>query len=193
VTHAVRRLCHRHDPRRPHTGWRTLGWPVLVAGLFVAPATAYAQESKSAALATELTGLLDQMKLDSVAGQSADEVVGALYIPGTQLLVVTGKSSAHFAPMLKQKAYRDVYVDLNGIPDTSKVFISDLGANGLHFKRENNQPFGSIDTGGKTISFDGDWGKAKISEQEYTKTWQSYDDRYSQLLQALITALKKPS
>ena len=157
------------------------------------PAATFAQDSKSAALATQLTSLLDQMKLDSVASQYADQVVGALYIPGTQLLVVTGKSSAHFDPMLKQKAYRDVYIDLNGIPDTTKVFFSDLGANGLRFRRENNQPFDSVDVGGKTISFDGEWGKAKISEQEYTKTWQSYDDRYSQLLQALIAALKKPS
>jgi hypothetical protein len=164
-----------------------------VVGLLVAPSAAFAQAAKSAALATELTGLLDQMKLDSVAGQYADQVVGALYIQGTQLLVVTGKSSAHFDPMLKQKAYRDVYIDLNGIPDATKVFISDLGADGLHFKRENNRPFDSVDIGGKTISFDGDWGKAKISEQEYTKTWQSYDDRYSQLLQALIATLKKPS
>src|SRR6188472_334668 len=135
------------------------------------PAATFAQDSKSAALAGELAGLLDQMKLDSVAGQYADQVVGALYIPGTQLLVVTGKSSAHFDPMLKQKAYRDVYIDLNGIPDTTKVFFSDLGANGLRFRRENNQPFDSVDVGGKTISFDGEWGKAKISEQEYTKTW----------------------
>jgi hypothetical protein len=165
----------------------------VVVGLLVVPATALAQESKSAALATELTGLLDQLKLDSVASQYADQVVGALYIPGTQLLVVSAKTSAHFDPMLKQKAYRDVYVDLNGIPDATKVFISDLGANGLHFKRENNQPYDSVDVGGKTISFDGDWGKAKISEQEYTKTWQSYDDRYCQFLQALIAALKKPS
>jgi len=167
--------------------------PAVVVGLLVAPSAAFAQAAKSAALATELTGLLDQMKLDSVAGQYADQVVGALYIQGTQLLVVTGKSSAHFDPMLKQKAYRDVYIDLNGIPDATKVFISDLGADGLHFKRENNRPFDSVDIGGKTISFDGDWGKAKISEQEYTKTWQSYDDRYSQLLQALIATLKKPS
>jgi hypothetical protein len=193
VTHAVRRCLDCFD-RRCRTSHRLLG-PALVAGLLLAaPAAALAQqESKSAALATELAGLLDQMKLDSVAGQYADQVVGALYIPGTQLLVVTGKSSAHFDPMLKQKAYRDVYIDLNGIPDTSKVFFSDLGANGLRFKRENNQPSDTVDAAGKTISFDGDWGKAKISEQEYTKTWQSYDDRYSQLLQALIAALKKPS
>jgi hypothetical protein len=166
--------------------------PAMIAGLLFTPGAALAQDSKSAALATELTGLLDQLKIDSVAGQYADQVVGALYIPGT-LLVVSAKGSARFDPMLKQKAYRDVYVDLNGVPDTTKVFIQDLGANGLRFKRENNQPYDSIDVGGKTISFDGDWGKAKISEQEYTKTWKAYDDRYSQLLETLIAALKKPS
>jgi len=166
--------------------------PATIVALLLTPVAALAQDSKSAALATELTGLLNQLKIDSVAGQYADQVVGALYIPGT-LLVVSAKGSARFDPMLKQKAYRDVYVDLNGVPDTTKVFIQDLGANGLRFKRENNQPYDSIDVGGKTISFDGDWGKAKISEQEYTKTWQAYDDRYSQLLQALIATLKKPS
>jgi hypothetical protein len=183
VTHAVRRCLSVHV---------AIGLAVVL-GLLVVPAHASAQESKSAALVTQLTALLDQMKLDSVAGQYADQIVGALYIPGTQLLVVTAKSSAHFDPMLKQKAYRDVYVDLNGIPDTTKVFIQDLGANGLRFKRENNQPYDTVDVGGKTISFDGDWGKAKISEQEYTKAWHTYDDRYTQILEALIAALKKPS
>jgi hypothetical protein len=175
-----------------HVVGRLIG-PALVAGLLLTSSVAFAQDAKSAALANELTGLLDQMKLDSVAGQDADQVIGALYIPGTQLLVVTGKTSAHFEPLLKQKAYRDVYIDLNGIPDATKVFFSDLGANGLRFKRESNQPYDSVDAAGKTIAFDGDWGKAKISEQEYTKTWQSYDDRYAHLLRTLIAALKKPS
>jgi len=167
--------------------------PALVVGLLVSSIPALAQESKSAALAGELTALLDQMKLDSVAGQYADQVVGALYIPGTQLLVVTAKSSAHFDPMLKQKAYRDVYIDLNGIPDTTKVFIQDLGANGLRFKRENNQPFDTVDTATGSTVFDGDWDKAKISEAEYMKRFQSNDDAYAEMLQALIAALKKPS
>jgi hypothetical protein len=175
-----------------HVIARLIG-PVLAAGLCLTASVASAQDAKSAALATELTGLLDQMKLDSVAGLDADQVIGALYIPGTQLLVVSAKTSAHFDPLLKQKAYRDVYIDLNGIPDTTKLFFSDLGANGLRFKRENNQPYDSVDVAGKTIAFDGDWGKAKISEQEYTKTWQSYDDRYAHLLRTLIAALKKPS
>lgn len=172
---------------------RRLIGPALVAGLVFTPLVAFAQDSKSAALATELITLLDQMKLDSVAGQYADQTVSALYIPGTQLLVVTGKTTPRYDPMLKQKAYRDIYIELNGIVDPTKVFISDLGANGLRFKRDHDQPFDTVDANGKTISFDGDWDKAKISEQEYTKAWQSYDERYTQLLQALIAALKKTS
>jgi hypothetical protein len=177
VTHAVRS--------------RLVG--AVLAAALMAPSAAIAQESKSAALAVELISLLDQQKLDSVAGQYGDQVVGALYIPGTQLLVVGAKTSTRYDGMVKQKAYRDVYLDLNGIPDTSRVFFSDLGANGLRFRRENSQPYDSVEVGGKTIAFDGEWGKKKISEEEYTKTWQSYDDRYTQMLQALIASLKKPS
>jgi hypothetical protein len=176
-----------------YTDCRRLFAPAAICGLLLLPSAAFAADqdtSRSAALATQLTQLLDQMKLDSVATSLADQFVGALYIPGTQLLVVSAKAPApHFDLLLKQKAYRDAYIDLNGLAEPSKVFISDSGANGLHFK----QPGDSIDFAGKTFSLDGDWGKAKLSEQEYTKTYQSYDDKYSQMLQALIAALKKPS
>ena len=73
----------------------------------------------------------------------------------------------------------------------SKIFISDGGANGLRAKRENNQPFDSVDTATASTSFDGDWDKAKISEAEYMKRFQADDDTYAQMLQALIAALKK--
>jgi len=50
-----------------------------------------------------------------------------------------------------------------------------------------------VDTTGKTTAFDGDWRKAKLSEQEYTKIYVTQDEAYSQMLQALIETLKKPS
>ena len=73
------------------------------------------------------------------------------------------------------------------------AFVKDLGANGLQFKREKNQPFDSVDAVGKTTAFDGDWRKAKLSEQEYTKIYTAHDEDYSQTLQALLDTLKKPS
>jgi hypothetical protein len=171
---------------------------VAVAILFAVPTLAFAQQqSKSAALAAELTRLLDENKLDSVAAKAADQYVGALYIQGTQLLVVQAKYTVpeRMNQLISQKAYRDAYIDLNSASDLkTKIFISDLGANGLRFKKENNQPSDTVDLpGNKSIAFDGEWDKAKISEAEYTKTYQSTDEQYSQMLQALIGALKKPS
>ena len=171
----------------------------VVALLFV-PGAVSAQQpaSKSAVLVSELVKLLDQMKLDAVAANRgpADEYVGALYLPGSQLLVVNAKSSVpdRMKYLLIQKSYKDLYVELNGAVDQqSKVFISDLGANGLQFRRERNQPFDTVDATGKSVSFDGEWKKAKMSEADYTKAYQTHDEAYSEMLRALIETLKKAS
>ncbi|HET9270718.1 MAG TPA: hypothetical protein VFO31_21215 [Vicinamibacterales bacterium] len=167
-----------------------------VAVLMLCPALAFAQApaSKSAPLATELVKLLESMKLDSVAGsRSANEYVAAMYFPGSQLVVVNAKTTVpdRMKYLILQKSYKDLYVELNGAVDqSSKTFISDLGANGLQFKREKNQPFDTVDAAGKSTPLDGDWRKAKISEQEYTKIYQAHDEAYSQMLQALIATLK---
>ncbi len=159
---------------------------------------ALAQESKSATLATELAKLLDSQKLDSIAahGAAPDEYIGALYFPGSQLLVVGAKYSApeRMKVMLGAGNFRDIYIDLNSasVPQT-KVFVSDLGANGLRFDRRGNLPWDTVDVGGKSYSFDGDWGKAKLSRDEYTKVYQTTDDQYTKMLEALVAALKKPS
>ena len=109
---------------------------VAASILLLAPSMARAQESKSAALAAELVKLLDQLKLDSLAAKVAapDQFVATLYFPGSQLLVVGAK---YYVPermdySIGEKKYRDVYIDLNSaaVPKT-KIFISDLGANGL--------------------------------------------------------------
>ena len=171
----------------------------VFAALLLCPGLALAQvpSSKSAPLATELVKLLDSMKLDSVAGsRSADEYVAAMYFPGSQLVVVKAKTTVpdRMKYLILQKSYKDLYVELNGAVDqASKTFISDLGANGLQFKREKNQPFDTVDAVGKTTAFDGDWRKAKLSEQEYTKIYVSHDEDYSQSLQALLDTLKKAS
>ena len=171
----------------------------VVAVLILCPSLAFAQApaSKSAPLATELVKLLDSMKLDSVAGsRSANEYVAAMYFPGSQLVVVNAKTTVpdRMKYLILQKSYKDLYVELNGAVDqASKTFISDLGANGLQFKREKNQPFDTVDAAGKSMPLDGDWRKAKISEQEYTKIYQAHDEAYSQMLQALIDTLKKSS
>jgi len=165
--------------------------------LLAAPALAAAQESKSSPLVTELVMLLDAMKLDSIAAKvQGDQYVGALYFAGSQLLVVEARYSVpqRMDAQLAGKSYRDVYIDLNSasIPD-SKVLVSDLGANGLQARRRDNEPYDTVDMGGRSYAFDGDWNRAKISEQEYTKAFQSSDAAYTRMLEALVAQLKKSS
>jgi hypothetical protein len=165
--------------------------------LLLTPPRALAQDSQSAARVDELVKMLDTLKLDSIAARSGDDqFVGALYFAGSQLLVVSARYSVpqRMAQQLAQKAYRDIYIDLNSasVPET-KVFISDLGADGLRARREENQPFDTVDIGGKSYSFDGDWDRAKISEAEYLKTFQTTEQEYLRMIEVLIAELKKTS
>jgi hypothetical protein len=156
---------------------------------------AAAQDSKSATLAKQLTAALDAAKLDSIAARDPDApdvFHAALYFPGMQLLVVSGKYSAPqlLVTRLTNKEYRDVYLDLNGAA-TAKLFIEDPGCDGLKAKRENNQAFDSAEIAGKRTMFDGDWKAQKISEQDYTRAFTSTDERYAQILTAFLAQLKK--
>lgn len=170
----------------------------LACVLLLTPSMAVAQESTSAALAGELTKLLEVRNLDSIAAKmgAEDQFVGALYFPGSQLLVVSARYSVpqRMEAQLVQKNYRDVYIDLNSasIPD-SKVFISDLGANGLQSRREENQPFDTADVNGKSYTFDGDWSRANMTEAEYSKAYQTTEQEYVRMLEALVAELKKTS
>jgi hypothetical protein len=179
---------------------RSARWVTVFLLVVVASSIAFAQDSKSTTLVGELVKLLDAKKLDSIAakfdGTEKDKFVVALYFAGSQLLVVSARYSVpqRMEEQLKEKNYRDVYIDLNSasVPQ-SKIFISDLGANGLHARREDNQPFDTADIGGKSYSFDGDWGRAKLSEEEYTKTFQMTEQEYVRMLEALVAELKKTS
>src|SRR5262245_32769317 len=160
---------------------------------------AFAQDSKSAALARELAAALDAAKLDSIAAKDPagpNTFVAALYFPGAQLLVVSAKYAAPLLldARLIKKEYRDTYIDLNSasVPE-SKIFIQDAAADGFKAKREENQAFDSYESAGKPMVFDGDWKRQKVSEQDYMKAYTSADERYSMILSALLAQMKKTS
>ena len=167
--------------------------------LLLLPSGAFAQESKSAPLAKQLAAALDAAKLDCIAAKdpaAPDIFVAALYFPGVQLLVVSGKYSVPqlLIERLAKKEYRDTYLDLNGaaVP-ASKVFLEDPGADGIRPKREENQAFDSYEADGKRTMFNSDWKAQKISEQDYMKAFSAADERYTQILTALIAQLRKTS
>jgi hypothetical protein len=177
---------------------------ISAAGALCAAAVCIAagQDSKSAAIAKELVQTLDAGKLEGIAAAdpaTPGAFIAALYIPGTQLLVVSARYSA--PPLLVDRItaqdFRSVYVDLQSASVRgSKVFIQDQGADGLTARPGGgDQPADSWDEGDKTVAFDGDWKKAKIAEADYTRTYSDADGRYAKMLSTLLAQarqLRKP-
>lgn len=173
---------------------RTLA--VLFAAILALPASARAQDAKSADLAKQLAQLLDEKKLDAIA--SADPAApgvfaAALYFPGVQMLAVSAKYSAPalLNEQLTKKDYREIYVDLSSASVAgTKVFVMDTFADGLVIKPKGDAPADSVERGTVTVSFDGDPKKAKMSDADYAKAFSECDAAYSHMLQLLITKLK---
>lgn len=158
---------------------------------------ATAQESKSAALAKEVTALLDAKSLDAVAAKETgeqDHYVAALYYKGGQLLIVEARYSVplYINQRLEKKEYREAYIDLNSasVPE-SKVLIVDAKCDGLAAKRDENQPFDTFESATRRVAFDGDWKKQKLDEAEYMKIFSEADAAYTKMLTSLLAQLKK--
>ena len=180
-----------------HACWFLRGVGVSAVVAAVLAASPAAAQDKTAPIVAELVKLLDASKATALAAPypgSPDQFVGALYFQGSQLLVVTARYAAPqlMVAKLNEKSYQDIYIDLNSasMPNT-KILISDLGADGLRAKRKDNEAFDTAEIRGKTTSFDGDWGKARISEKDYMGAFSSAEDEYMKMLQALVTALRK--
>lgn len=171
---------------------------VAVGGSLFATAPATAQEASTQPLVQQLTTLMDQRKLDSMAARdpgSTDRYIAALYIQGSQLLVVGAQYSVPtlLNEKLHQQKYMDVYIDLNAATDpATKVLVEDLQANGLRPDRDDDQPFDIYTKpGGDRVPFDGEWRKHKMSETEYRQMFADAEKRYSHMLEVLIGELKK--
>ena len=167
----------------------------FVLSLLSIPASA--EDSKSTAAAKALVQALEASKLEAIATAdpaSPGVFIAALYIPGTQLLVVSAKYAAPplLVDRINAKDYQAVYVDLQSASVRgSKVFIMDQGADGLVAKPSGDSAADSFDEGDKSVAFDGDWKKAKISEADYTKAFADADDRYAKMLAMLVAQAKK--
>src|SRR5688572_5951190 len=87
------------------------------------PALAQQPTSTSASATAELVKLLTERKLDAAAGRlGKDEFVGAMYFPGSQIVVLSAKTSVpdRMTYLLLQKSYKDLYIELNGAVEDRK-------------------------------------------------------------------------
>jgi hypothetical protein len=173
----------------------------LVIGLLmlvVMSSAAAAQEPKSAALAKDLTQALDAAKLTAIAAKDPSEpesFVAAMYFSGSQLLVVAAKyvPAVLLNEKLGKKDYQEIYIDLNSASVAStRIFIEDLGADGLKTDHEEGKGFDSVERAGKRSLFDDHWRKEqKLPEEQYARLFADADALYARLLQALIAQAKK--
>ncbi len=167
--------------------------------VLVATGPAVAQEPASAALAAQLAAALDGAKLQNIAAKDPSgptRYVGALYFQGLQLVVVSGayQSPVWLDNYLGKREYREVYIELNGASDpASRVFVTDLGVNGLRIRPERDQPADSYEAGKRRTVFNRQWREQKLSEEEYTKIYEEAEARYVELLTALLAQVKAGS
>ena len=182
-----------HSHRQRLVPFMCLAVVMLASGLAVAQ-----ESSKSPALAKELAALLDSAKTTTVAAKDPakeDEYVAAMYFPGSQLLVVSARYAVpiYVNEKLAKKEFMEVYIDLNSasVPQ-SKIFVSDLQANGLLARPEEGQAFDTYEVGGKATPFDRNWKKRDMSEQDYMKAFADADDHYARMLSILIAQMRKP-
>ena len=135
---------------------------VRAAGALCAAAlsitAAASQESKSASVAKELVQALDAAKLTDIAAPDPGNpgaFIAALYIPGTQLLVVSAKYSAPrlMVDRITARDFMGVYVDLQSASVRgTKVFIQDQGADGLNARPGSDGPADLWEEGDKSVA-----------------------------------------
>jgi hypothetical protein len=164
----------------------------LVSLVAVPPVVA---QSKSASAAKDLAAALDASKLEAIAAADPADpntFVAALYFQGSQILVVSAKYAAPplMVAKIKEKNYRDVYIDLSSASIAgTKVFVMDSGVDGLATKPGDGGA-DSFEQGTTQVLFDGEWKKAKMSEEDYMKAFGQADERYAKMLTLLATQAK---
>lgn len=171
------------------------GCAIISTALLLWAPVASAQEARSPDLVKQLTQLLDQKKMDSIAApdaQNAGVYAAALYFPGSQLLVVSAKYAAPvlLSDKIAKKDYRDVYIDLSSASIAgTKMFVIDANADGLTAKPGDDQAADSYENGKTQVAFEGS-KKAKMSDAEYAKAFSDADAAYSRVLRLLIDQVK---
>jgi hypothetical protein len=171
---------------------------VLVFCGLLPPGMASGQESRSAKPAVELSQLLSERKLSTVAAAvpgESNRFVAASLVPGFGLLVISARTpaAAFLADCIKREAYQDAYSYLNGtsLPE-GKFFVQDTGANGLHVRPpgETSSFDVTYENVTKQLMFDGDAKEQHMTDAQYRAAADAADARYAKLLELLIAQLK---
>lgn len=176
---------------------RPSSFVTVIGTVVVSVSVAWAQDGRSAANAATLIRLMEARTLTHFAAKAAgddDRYVSVLHVPNAQLLVVSSRYPVPAAldAKIAAKDFAGAYADHNGSTlREGKLFVMDLGADGLSLQAQRDKPFDiAYEDGQTTTMFDGDWRGQKLGETEYRKRFASIDQRYADMLGTLIEGVK---
>ena len=152
------------------------------------------ESPSSSELARQLTTVLSSRGLDAIAAADPSEAgrfVAALFVPGSQLLVVAAQSSSPSSELarLTSRQYRDVYLDLQGGPSSDRrVFYQDMNADGL-CSAPDQIPDLVYQNDPKPLIIDGRSKGHGIPEKDYETQRMNVEQEYRRLLKVLLAQL----
>ena len=144
----------------------------------------------------QLAAAMAERQIQAVAAKDpADPTryVAAMLYPGVQLLLITARTdaTAYMDAQLAAQEYTNVYTALHqGVPE-SKLFVQDMGCDGL--RGTDGQTVDVVyERGVDQRILNGDAKAAGVSRGEYAQLVNSLDERYTKLVSLLLTAATAP-
>jgi hypothetical protein len=172
---------------------------ILAALCAVTPTAAAEQVSRSSRAAAQLTAVLQERKLEVIASRNPDQpgaFIAALYVPGSQLLVVTAPYAvaAVLDKYIADGKHMDVYLALNAADrQAERFFVMDMNADGLRRECAPGESFDSTIRDGSNISFDGNGRAQAMTGGAYDARFAKDDEHYARLLEVLVGSLTEGS
>jgi hypothetical protein len=173
---------------------------LMLTLLMVAATVVHGRAFASADAAAALVQLLDGAGLNAIAAEDPAEpgtFAAALYIPGSQLLVVSARhpSVDGIRHRLATKQFREVYLDLQASPTPDgKFFVHDSGADGILSARPGS---GEVDIlyedGTRQTLFNGDVRGQQLTDAQYDARLAAADEHYARVLKLLASAIQRQS
>jgi hypothetical protein len=158
--------------------------------------------AKSAVAVKELIPLLDAHKMDVFGSMDPDgqHIVAVKYVAGLQMFAVsaTTERPGDLAYFLEHKDFASVYESLRSSAASKDRFVvDDAECNGLVPQPKRSQPNDDVILDGARKTFDGFFTDPKHPDpkkpvfDDYLKTFQDADERYTHILTVVIGELKK--
>lgn len=164
-----------------------------LSGVCASVLAAAPQSSQSAGPVKDLASLMSAHNQTAIAAKDPEGggFVAALFYPGVQLLVVSGKPPSPGAvdAQLAAGNFQEVYAALqDAAASHGRLFIQDIGADGLNDGGESVDV--AYDEGHQTL-FDGNPRAHKLSDKVYRETFTKTDARYTRLIGLLMERSKQ--